>query len=64
VTVSIQTSTDLQVWQPVSQLPQSAGVDATTGDPMMEFKVDVTGQSKSFIRLQVVNGSSGLPTVN
>ena len=67
VSVGVQTSTDLQTWQTVtSAVPQPTGVDAGTGDPIMEVKVDVTDQPVSFIRLQVTNQSStfGLPTPN
>ena len=54
VTITVQTSPDLQTWTTVSppDLAQLAGADSTTGDPIMEVGVIATS-AKQFLRLNV-----------
>jgi hypothetical protein len=50
----VQTSPDLKTWSTVvPDSDQQSGVDPTTGDPMMEIKVNLNGAAREFIRLNV-----------
>jgi len=54
LTVTLETSTDLKNWSPVTGgnlLSQTVGTDQVTGDPIMEMGVATTGGAKQFIRL-------------
>ena len=55
ITINVQTSSNLQTWTTVSPLDisQQLGTDSTTGDPIMEVGVKLTGATKQFIRLNV-----------
>jgi len=56
VTVTLQTSPDLQTWTNVPQpdVDQQVGTDSTTGDPIMELGVAISpGTARQFIRLNV-----------
>jgi len=54
ITVNLQTSPDMVNWTTVTpDYVQSAGTDSSTGDPMIQVGVNVTGASKEFIRLNV-----------
>jgi probable HAF family extracellular repeat protein len=54
VTIGVQTSPDLKTWSTVvPDSDQQSGVDPTTGDPMMEIKVNLNGAAREFIRLNV-----------
>ena len=55
VTVTVQTTEDLQTWTTVNpaDLLQQVGTDSSTGDPIMEIGVRVSGAQKQFIRLNV-----------
>lgn len=56
VTVSVQTSSDLQTWQTVTpSSTQTVGTDAATGDPITEVMVNVTGSTRKFIQLNVTS---------
>ena len=53
ITVNVQTSSDLQTWTTVANpIMIQTGTDSTTGDPMMQVQVPVSG-NKEFIRLNV-----------
>jgi len=55
LTVNVQTSTDLQSWTTVTDPPVSqAGTDPTTGDPIMQALVPISGP-KQFLRLDVIS---------
>ena len=55
ITANIQTSSDLQTWQTVTNpnLTQT-GTDPNTGDPIMQFQSAITGP-KQFFRLNVIS---------
>lgn len=55
LTISVQTSTDLQTWQTVSNpgLTQM-GTDPNTGDPIMQVQVPASG-SREFIQMNVTS---------
>ena len=58
LTVSVQTSPDLQTWQTVTfNFTLNTGTDPATGDPLIEDQVLVSppGASKEFIRLSVTD---------
>ena len=58
VTVTLQTSPDLQNWTnvPTANLySQQTGTDTNTGDAMMQLGVKVTGATHQFIRLNVTS---------
>ena len=57
ITISVQTSADLQNWTTVNppDLSQQVGTDSTTGDPIMEVGVKANGFTKQFIRLNVTS---------
>ena len=59
VIVNVQTSNDLQTWKTVDppDLFQQVGTDSTTGDPIMEVGVKLTGSANQFIRLEVILSS-------
>lgn len=53
VTPTVQTSTDLQTWTPVSQSSVfEIGSDSSTGDAIMQAQVPVSG-TKQFVRLNL-----------
>jgi uncharacterized repeat protein (TIGR03803 family) len=54
VTMSLQQSTDLVNWTTVTpDVAGPVGVDATTGDPIMEMGIAVTQPTRIFLRLKV-----------
>jgi autotransporter-associated beta strand protein len=64
ITVNVQTSPDLQTWTtltlttttptPTTYTLQQVDTDSTTGDPIMQVQVPITG-TKQFIRLNVTS---------
>ena len=55
ITVNVQTSGDLKAWQTMTNPTLiQIGTDSTTGDPMMQVQVPVTGPTQ-FIRLNVTS---------
>jgi hypothetical protein len=57
VTMTLQTSTDLNTWQTVNtpDIDRQMGSDPTTGDPIMEMGVKASGSGAQFIRLNVTS---------
>jgi kumamolisin len=56
VTVSLETSPDLQTWTAVAPaISRQVGTDATTGDPIMEMGVVAPASGKEFLRLQITS---------
>jgi hypothetical protein len=55
ITINVQTSTDLQTWTTVPNPTMTqTGSDPTTGDPIVQAQVPVTGATQ-FLRLQVTS---------
>jgi hypothetical protein len=56
ITISVQTSSDLEHWTTVSppDFSQQVGVDAD-GNPMLEVGVKISGANPQFIRLDVTS---------
>jgi len=52
ITMTPQTSTDLQNWSTVSTITQT-GTDMNTGDPIYQAIVNTTGSNRQFIRLKI-----------
>ena len=56
VTVSVQTSPDLQTWTTVKpDITRKAGTDPNTSDPIMVVEVNTKGAASEFIRLNVTS---------
>ena len=56
LTVTVQTSSDLVNWQTVTpDSTQTIGTDPTTGDPIIQLAVNVTGSTRKFIQLVVTS---------
>ncbi len=55
VTVNVETSSDLNSWtiKNPPDLARQIGVDATTGDPVMQVGVQTNGTTNHFIRIRV-----------
>jgi kumamolisin len=58
VTVTLETSTDLQTWTPVSPPNISQQVGTVSGDPIIELGVIYNGSPHQFIRLNVSDPSA------
>jgi hypothetical protein len=58
LTLTVQTSTDLQTWQTVTpDATQQTGTDSATGDPIIQIQVKTNGGPKMFLRLSVAVSS-------
>jgi len=60
LTVSVQTCLDLQTWTNVTpDSTKTIGTDSLTGDPIIQREIQINGNSKLFLRLQITVPSRG-----
>jgi hypothetical protein len=54
ITINLQSSLDLQTWTTITpDISQEIGNDPSTGDPVVEIGIDLNGEAKEFLRLNV-----------
>jgi hypothetical protein len=56
ITIKLQSSIDLQTWTTITpDISQEIGNDSATGDPTVEMGINLNGEAKEFLRLNVTS---------